>query len=406
MNFCISFLITNLFLKLFFPVHIPSPVKTPKRKATKKDMQWEVDDVETFIALCEGQKDTLMLHPGTIPTKTWKDLAESLESMKIQKTWQSCRDKFSQMYTFFKTVLPSEGKMGPNTWPYFSSFCTIMDIPPNYHALLHDHDLPEPDEDEEESEYLYTCTSNKYLKNDFQKIDIKIYFCLSDRRLWTSDRVKLLISLFKGKGKYFLSTKSVMRHDVLWAQISQEMVDFKHNISWKQCKNQFSSLKQRFNKEYDNQKKTGAAPSKWEYFDEMHAIFGGTASLDAPYLVSAGRGLTSHVKGNLVEDAQRKSRTRPQSHRSGSSSSTSNKSTNNKYSSKTEKYSAVHIQELKFEQTERMLDEVTKIRTNLEKNSAIRRLVYKELLGKKRHAELFPHEADDDDADWEELGDD
>lgn len=63
-----------------------------------------------------------------------------------------------------------------------------------------------------------------------------------------------------------------MRHDVIWTQISVGMKEFNHELNWKQCKSHMSSLKKKFNEEYKDTKKTGAAPSTWEHFAAMLEI--------------------------------------------------------------------------------------------------------------------------------------
>lgn len=177
-----------------------------------------------------------------------------------------------------------------------------------------------------------------------------------------------------------------MRHDVIWTQISVGMKEFNHELNWKQCKSHMSSLKKKFNEEYKDTKKTGAAPSTWEHFAAMLEIFGGTPTLDAPYLVSAGMVLTSLAMGKPEDNVERNTRTRPQSHRSSSTSALNKSNKTTKYSSKTTKTTKQEIDDRRFNQTERMITVVDKIRDTIEKNGAIRKLVYKELLGKQNPA--------------------
>lgn len=96
--------------------------------------------------------------------------------------------------------------------------------------------------------------------------------------------------------------------------------------------------------------------------------------------------LTSLAMGKPEDNVERNTRTRPQSHRSSSTSALNKSNKTNKYSSKTTKTTKQEIDDRRFNQTERMITVVDKIRDTIEKNGAIRKLVYKELLGKQNPA--------------------
>lgn len=93
--------------------------------------------MDTFLAFCESKKDIIVLHPN-VPVKAWKEISSNLEVMQVVKPWGNCRDKYNQMLLFFKTVLPTKGKMGSSMWPYFATFCSIYEVPTNYHELINE----------------------------------------------------------------------------------------------------------------------------------------------------------------------------------------------------------------------------------------------------------------------------
>jgi len=72
-----------------------------------------------------------------IPLNVWKEIADGLDLIGIKKSWQTCRDKFNQMKSFFmSSMLPSKGKLGISKWSHYDKFCEIFEIPQDYIDVL------------------------------------------------------------------------------------------------------------------------------------------------------------------------------------------------------------------------------------------------------------------------------
>lgn len=108
--------------------------------------------------------------------------------------------------------------------------------------------------------------------------------------IWSNEAVELLVQLYKAKQSLFNGTESHVRHDLLYRDMAESMTQFGYNYTGKQCKNKFCDLKSRFMQEYDMARKTGAAPSMWEWYGVMEGLFQGTATLEPPFLFSSGTG--------------------------------------------------------------------------------------------------------------------
>lgn len=86
---------------------------------------------------------------------------------------------------------------------------------------------------------------------------------------------------------------------------------FERTPSGKQCRQRMDTMKVTFNAEYDECRQTGAAPSQWEWYDQMLSIFEGTATLEPPYSFSAGTSNQYEVGGKTQGEISRSTRTRP-----------------------------------------------------------------------------------------------
>lgn len=87
------------------------------------------------------------------------------------------------------------------------------------------------------------------------------------RTLWTRDQILKLISLVKEKRHLFDS--STIKNDKVWSVIANEL----STHTSEQCKNKWKYLKMKYNEKKDNMKNTGAKCIRFEFFQEIDAIY-------------------------------------------------------------------------------------------------------------------------------------
>ncbi|XP_052130065.1 uncharacterized protein LOC127751089 [Frankliniella occidentalis] len=317
------------------PPRSPAKQRTPKRKQSKSSLQWDSEETTAFVQLCVLNKERLVV--SNISNTTWKDLATGLQLFNVEKSWQLCRDKFQQMHSFFEgTLLPCGGILGSRKWTHYEDFCQLFDIPEDYHVVMSSAN--------EAADSTVAASSSQ------------------GGRLWTKERVLSLISSYKDRAAHFLGSKSVMRHNVLWAQISKEVSAAANEaISWKQCRDHMSVLKQKMHDEHLKIRNTGQSPSKWEYLDAMLDIFGGTASISAPFSFGAGTAESYRARDEEVREKPRSTRTRePDPNVSNSKKGTGAQR------KLVFKNRVQELQEIQVEQKDKLLSEVQRLRLIME----------------------------------------
>lgn len=142
-------------------------------------------------------------------------------------------------------------------------------------------------------------------------IILVLYFAAD--KLWPQNTVRLFLDLYKERRFLCDGTQSTVRHDTLYAEISQIMalLLFERTPSAKQCYLKMDTMKGTFKAEYDECRRTGAAPSQWEWYEEMLPLFEGTATLEPPYSYSGGTSNEYSVGGKIQGQSSRSTRTRP-----------------------------------------------------------------------------------------------
>lgn len=195
------------------------------------------------------------------------------------------------------------------------------------------------------------------------------FFCLGKKkRLWHKQNVSLLLSLYEAKHKDFKSSKSAIRHDHLYAQISKEMELFSYNINWQKCKRKVLSMLSKCRKEYDKCKKTGAAPSTWPYYERVLKFFEGTATLEPPVAMSVGvKAAPLKVNGNTQEVQKRSTRSRPSFCTKKKSPAAKSKPKKQVFKSWVQEH-----QEKQVEQREKVYEEVRLLREGTERGREVR----------------------------------
>lgn len=212
--------------------------------------------------------------------------------------------------------------MGGVMWPYYKSFCDIYDIPENYCSVMNASsatDLEEDDSEDEEEENDDDDEATVDNPGAFSLLPLKVLisllkylicFFLPGSKLWPRDVVLLLMSLYKPM-RPLLEGGSHLRHNILYGQIAQGLLIKGHKRSWKQCKSKIARLRSKFVTEYQKTTKTGNSPSTWPFFSRMSDNMAGSASVRAPGLLSAGRGLQFRVDGEDQEGNRSGTRSRP-----------------------------------------------------------------------------------------------
>ena len=92
---------------------------------------------KNFVSECENLKKEVQ-GSRIIPPATWKCISSAMKTNHdIEVDWDVCRDKFIQMRDLFlETLLPVEGYMAGQKWPYYDEFCTLYDIPYEFHSII------------------------------------------------------------------------------------------------------------------------------------------------------------------------------------------------------------------------------------------------------------------------------
>lgn len=137
--------------------------------------------------------------------------------------------------------------------------------------------------------------------------------------MWPDAAVQLLVSFYQEQRHHFKGSKSCIRHEFLWNQISQSMAQYLEKApSGKQCKRMIDEMQAYFRKEFDAQSSTGREPS-WEWFDTFYNMEKGSANLHAPcvYSVGSSTSYTQHGKAAQVQSRNSRSRPKPNIHSAG-----------------------------------------------------------------------------------------
>lgn len=179
----------------------------------------------------------------------------------------------------------------------------------------------------------------------------------------------------------FESTKSFLKHELLYSQLALEVNDFTgRNYKSKQCQAKMGSLNDKFRKEYDSCNRTGAKPSTWPFYERMLEMFKGSSNLVPPYVASVGRGLLYSVKGQVKASCASEvgSRSRPKNeYKPKERKQTKGKTS---VSSGPRRNKQQELQERKLANQETLTEEIRLLRLGLEAGRLDRRKYMAKLL--------------------------
>ncbi|EMP37342.1 hypothetical protein UY3_05477 [Chelonia mydas] len=94
---------------------------------------------------------------------------------------------------------------------------------------------------------------------------------------WTERELQDLIAVW-GEESVLSELRSSFRNAKTFVKISQGMKDRGHNRDPKQCHVKFKELRQAYQKTREANGCSGSEPQKCRFYDELHAILGGSAT--------------------------------------------------------------------------------------------------------------------------------
>ncbi|XP_048714194.2 myb/SANT-like DNA-binding domain-containing protein 7 [Caretta caretta] len=94
---------------------------------------------------------------------------------------------------------------------------------------------------------------------------------------WTEREVRDLIAVW-GEESVLSELRSSFRNAKTFVKISQGMKDTGHNRDPKQCRVKLKELRQAYQKTREANRRSGSEPQTCRFYDELHAILGGSAT--------------------------------------------------------------------------------------------------------------------------------
>ncbi|EMP25225.1 Zinc finger and SCAN domain-containing protein 29 [Chelonia mydas] len=94
---------------------------------------------------------------------------------------------------------------------------------------------------------------------------------------WTEREVRDLIAVW-GEDSVLSELRSSFRNAKTFVKISQDMKDRGHNPDPRQCHLKLKELRQAYHKTREANGRSGSEPQTCHFYDELHAILGGSAT--------------------------------------------------------------------------------------------------------------------------------
>ncbi|CAM5148159.1 unnamed protein product [Eretmochelys imbricata] len=133
---------------------------------------------------------------------------------------------------------------------------------------------------------------------------------------WTEREVRDLIAVW-GEESVLSELRSSFRNAKTFVKISQGMKDRGHNRDLKQCRMKLKELRQAYQKTREANGRSGSEPQTCRFYDELHAILGGSATTTPAVLfdsfngdggnTEAGFGDEEHDDDEVVDSSQQAS---------------------------------------------------------------------------------------------------
>nr|XP_048720851.1 AP-1 complex subunit sigma-3 isoform X2 [Caretta caretta] len=106
---------------------------------------------------------------------------------------------------------------------------------------------------------------------------------------WTEREVRDLIAVW-GEESVLSELRSSFRNAKTFVKISQGMKDRGHNRDLKQCRVKLKELRQAYQKTREANGHSGSEPQTCRFYDELHAILGGSATTTPAVLFDSFNG--------------------------------------------------------------------------------------------------------------------
>nr|XP_048716240.1 uncharacterized protein LOC125641001 [Caretta caretta] len=106
---------------------------------------------------------------------------------------------------------------------------------------------------------------------------------------WTEQEVRDLIAVW-GEESVLSELRSSFRNAKTFLKISQGMKDRGHNRDLKQCRVKLKELRQAYQKTREANSRSGSEPQTCRFYDELHAILGGSATTTPAVLFDSFNG--------------------------------------------------------------------------------------------------------------------
>ncbi|XP_074799273.1 myb/SANT-like DNA-binding domain-containing protein 7 [Natator depressus] len=106
---------------------------------------------------------------------------------------------------------------------------------------------------------------------------------------WTEREVRDLIAVW-GEESVLSELRSSFRNAKTFVKISQGMKDRGHNRDPKQCRVKLKELRQAYQKTREANGRSGSEPQTCRFYDELHAILGGSATTTPAVLFDSFNG--------------------------------------------------------------------------------------------------------------------
>nr|XP_048696013.1 zinc finger and SCAN domain-containing protein 32-like [Caretta caretta] len=106
---------------------------------------------------------------------------------------------------------------------------------------------------------------------------------------WTEREVRDLIAVW-GEESVLSELRSSFRNAKTFVKISQGMKDRGHNRDPKQCHVKLKELRQAYQKTREANGRSGSEPQTCRFYDELHATFGGSATMTPAVLFDSFNG--------------------------------------------------------------------------------------------------------------------
>nr|XP_048697283.1 zinc finger and SCAN domain-containing protein 32-like [Caretta caretta] len=118
---------------------------------------------------------------------------------------------------------------------------------------------------------------------------------------WTEREVRDLIAVW-GEESVLSELRSSFRNAKTFVKISQGMKDRGHNRDPKQCRVKLKELRQAYQKTREANGRSGSEPQTCRFYDELHAILGGSATTTPAVLFDSFNGDGGNMEAGFGDE--------------------------------------------------------------------------------------------------------